>query len=140
MLKQLINMADRTAITLSTLCVVHCSLLPIILIALPTLSSLAYISDERFHIGLLFAVIPISACAIAFGYAHHRSGLIVLIASVGIIILVLVAVFGHAVFGEIGEVIASVVGSVFVAFGHLKNLRCRKFEHQCSQASITASH
>ena len=138
MLKQVINLADRCAITLSTLCVVHCSLLPIILIALPTLSSLAYISDERFHIGLLFAVIPISACAIAFGYAHHRSWPIVFIASIGITILVLVAMFGHAVFGELGEVILSVVGSAFVAFGHVKNLRCRKFTHHCARASVRA--
>lgn len=136
MLKAFLNLADRCAIALSTLCVVHCLLLPIILLALPTLTSVAFFSDERFHSWLLFAVIPISFLAIVMGYVHHRSGLIVAITSVGMMILILVALFGHQILGERGEVVASVVGSLCVAYGHLRNFRLRKFKSRCHPTSI----
>jgi hypothetical protein len=133
MSKWLINMADRSAIVLSMLCVVHCLLLPVILIMLPTVTSLAFLGDERFHLWLLFAVIPISGFAVILGYFHHQSWFVIIIASTGMAILVLVALLGHEVFGEQGEIMASVLGSVFVAYGHIKNFRYRKLQEPCNQ-------
>ncbi|MEP0354279.1 MAG: MerC domain-containing protein [Paraglaciecola sp.] len=126
MFKKIVNIADRSAILLSTLCVVHCLLMPLILILLPTLTSLVFFSDERFHTWLLYAVIPISAFAIVLGYFHHRNWLVVLITSIGMAVLVLVAILGHDVFGERGEVFASVVGSIVVAYGHIINFKTRR--------------
>ncbi|WP_342805565.1 MerC domain-containing protein [Alteromonas sp. M12] len=135
MLKKLLTFADRSAITISTLCVVHCLLSPIILIALPTLTSFAIFDDEHFHIWLLYAVVPISVFAIAFGYVHQRSLSVLVTALIGIIILVLAAVLGHDVFGETGEVIASVTGAALIGFGHIKNLSLRKSNYQPYQAT-----
>ncbi|MCF2947502.1 MerC domain-containing protein [Paraglaciecola aquimarina] len=136
MFKFLINTADRAAVILSTLCLIHCFVLPIILITLPTLTSVAFFSDERFHAWLLYAVIPISAFAVVSGYFHHRNWYVVLITSIGMSILVSVAILGHAVFGDQGEVLVSVVGSLFVAYGHIKNFKTRKQLSQCHQATI----
>ncbi|MEP4889509.1 MAG: MerC domain-containing protein [Aliiglaciecola sp.] len=131
---KLLSLADRSAITLSTLCVIHCLLSPVILFLLPTLTSLAIFDDEHFHIWLLYAVVPISIFAITFGYVHQRSLPVLVTALVGIAILVLVGVLGHDVFGETGEVIASVVGAALVGFGHVQNLRQRKSGYQAYQA------
>ena len=133
MFKGFINWADRWAIILSALCVVHCVLLPILLIALPTLTSLAFFSDERFHTWLLYAVLPISGFAVILGYLHHRSWPVVVITSLGMGVLITVAIFGHETFGEQGEVMASVVGSALVAFGHVKNFNGRKLLNRCNQ-------
>ncbi len=130
-LKVLLNTADRLAITLSTVCMIHCLVLPIILILLPTLTSITFFSDERFHTWLLYVVIPISAFALVSGYFHHRNLFVVLVTSIGISILVLTAFLGHAVLGDKGEVIASVFGSVLVAYGHIKNFKNRKQRSQC---------
>lgn len=126
MFKRFIAWADRSAIFLSSLCIVHCLVLPIILLTLPALSSLAYFSDERFHMWMLFGVIPTSVFAVIFGYLHHRNLHVVAIASVGILILTLSTFFGHDMLGHNGEIVASVVGSLFVAFAHIKNLRNRQ--------------
>jgi hypothetical protein len=110
---------------------IHCLVLPIILILLPTLTSTAFFSDERFHTWLLYVVIPISAFALVSGYFHHRNLFVVLVTSIGMSILVLTAFLGHAVLGDKGEVIASVFGSVLVAYGHIKNFKSRKQRSQC---------
>ncbi|WP_239023950.1 MerC domain-containing protein [Paraglaciecola marina] len=125
------NLADRSAIFLSTLCMIHCLVLPLILILLPTLTTLTFFSDERFHTWLLYAVLPISAFAVVLGYFHHRSWLVVLITSMGMGVLVTVAIFGHDVFGEQGEVFASVIGSILVAYGHIINFKARRQLSQC---------
>ncbi|WP_158966216.1 MerC domain-containing protein [Paraglaciecola sp. L3A3] len=131
MLKAFLNVADRSAITLSTLCMIHCLVLPIILILLPTLTSIAIFSDERFHTWLLYGVLPISAFAVVSGYFHHRNWFVVLITSMGMSILLLVAFLGHAVFGDTGEVAMSVIGSILVAYGHIRNFKSRKLLSQC---------
>ena len=133
MFKRLVNLADRSAVFLSLLCAVHCLVLPIILIAVPTITSLTVFNDERFHVWLLFAVIPISIFAVLLGYFHHRSWPIVIIAAVGMTILIIVALLGHQVFGETGEVVASVVGSLLVAYGHIKNFKYRAALNSCHQ-------
>ncbi|MBL4631614.1 MAG: MerC domain-containing protein, partial [Paraglaciecola sp.] len=74
--------------------------------------------------------------AVVFGSFQHRSWFVVLVTSIGLGILVLVTIFGHAVLGEQGEVLASVMGSILVAFGHIKNIKARKKLSQLSPASI----
>lgn len=136
MFRALVNWADRSAIFLSSLCVVHCLILPIVLIALPAMTSLAFFSDERFHTWLLFGVIPISLFAVLFGYLHHRSLRVVVIATCGIMILLFVAILGHEFWGEKGEVAATVFGSVLVAYAHIKNLRHRRSIYRGNKTSL----
>jgi len=129
--KKFLNLADRSAIVLSIVCIIHCLALPIAVLALPALTSLTFFEDEVFHIWLLFAVIPISAFAVVVGYVHHRNWQIVIISTSGITVLVLVATLGHGVFSHAGEVITSMFGSILVAFGHVKNLKRRRMLFQC---------
>ncbi|MBL4630111.1 MAG: MerC domain-containing protein [Paraglaciecola sp.] len=79
MFKGFMNIADRSAVVLSTLCMIHCLVLPIILILLPALTSVAFFSDERFHAWLLYAVIPISVSAVVFGSLRYRNWFVVLV-------------------------------------------------------------
>ncbi|MDU0353734.1 MerC domain-containing protein [Paraglaciecola aquimarina] len=131
MYKKLLNTADRSAIILSSLCLIHCLVLPVILVLLPTLTSVAFFSDERFHTWLLYGVIPISLFAVVLGYFHHRNRSVVLVTSIGMSVLILVALLGHDVFGEQGEIVASVLGSILVAYGHIRNFKTRKQLRQC---------
>lgn len=119
------NTADKLAIGLSVLCTIHCLLLPILLFSIPTISGVLAIDDEMFHRWLLFAVIPISLFAVIAGYIHHKNYLVSLISSTGMAVLIVAAVFGHDIFGDIGEVLLTAMGSLLVAYGHLRNLRLR---------------
>ena len=117
--------SDKVAIGLSFLCVIHCLFLPVLLILIPPISGLMAIDDEAFHIWLLYAVIPISVIALAMGYLHHRNINVFFVGIIGLGTLTLAALLGHDILGEYGEVILTVIGSLIIAFGHIRNYRLR---------------
>ncbi|MEP1445976.1 MAG: MerC domain-containing protein [Paraglaciecola sp.] len=126
------QISDKTAIGLSFLCVIHCLLLPILLIFIPPLSGLFALNDELFHRWLLYAVVPISLAALLIGYVHHKSRRVFLIGAVGLLLLIFTAFWGHELLGENGEVLLTVLGSSIIAFGHIRNYQLRRQE-KCSK-------
>lgn len=132
-MNKFINASDKAAIVLSFLCVLHCIALPIILIILPSVSSLLAFDNERFHLWLVFAVIPISVFAIISGYFHHRQTSVVLLGAIGLLVLIGAALFAHDTMGEKGEVIFTLLGSALIAFGHVRNFRLRRDKRGDSQ-------
>ena len=121
-MNKLLNAGDKIAIGLSFMCVLHCIALPFILILLPTVTSLLALSDERFHLWLVFAVIPISVFAIVSGYLHHKFSIVLLISAIGLALLISAVMLEHDVLGEKGEIILTLLGSGLVACGHIVNI------------------
>ena len=125
------QISDKAAIGLSALCVVHCVLLlllPFLLVLIPPASSLMALNDEVFHIWLLFAVIPISVFALIMGYYHHRNRRVFALGAAGLFLLIIAALAGHDVLGEYGEVCLTVIGSVSIAFSHMRNFHLRRLQ------------
>ncbi|MFT6413644.1 MAG: carbon starvation protein CstA [Glaciecola sp.] len=125
-MNKLVNTSDKLAIGLSFMCVLHCIALPIILVFLPTVTGLLALNDERLHLWLVFAVIPISLFAVISGYLHHKRSGVLLVSAVGLAMLVSAVTLGHDALGETGEVIFTLLGSGLVAFGHIFNIKLRK--------------
>lgn len=125
-MRKLINLSDKAAITLSITCALHCILLPIILIILPSVSGYLIFDDSHFHVWILYAVIPISIFAISLGYHHHRDSLTFIISAIGMSILIFGALFAHDLIGHEGEVAVTLLGSILIAISHLRNLRFRR--------------
>ena len=123
---------DKIAIGLSSVCAVHCLLLPIILILLPTLGTSVF-GDEIFHQWLLIAVIPTSLIALTMGCRQHKNLSVMIFGLLGLAILIPTAFFGHELLGEAGEKIASVLGAAFIALGHIQNSSlckdCKSTDH-----------
>lgn len=125
-MNKLINTGDKLAIGLSFMCVLHCIALPLVLFFLPTVTGLLALNDERFHLWLVFAVIPISLFAVISGYVHHKGSKVLLVSAAGLAMLISAVTFGHDALGETGEVIFTLLGSGLVAFGHISNIKLRK--------------
>ncbi len=111
---------DKAAIGLSLICAVHCLLLPVALVILPTLAASTF-SDERFHQWMLMAVLPTSLLALTLGCRRHRNMSVMALGLPGLAILTLTAFFGHDLLGESGEKIVSLLGASLIACGHLRN-------------------
>src|SRR6187402_2875127 len=58
---------DRIAITLSTICIVHCLAMPLVIAVLP-IAALTAGNDGHFHALMLWLVVPTSAVGFAIGY------------------------------------------------------------------------
>ena len=117
---------DRLAIAGSTLCAVHCIVMPIFLTVFPSSLSI-FFQDERFHKLMVWFVIPSSLIAVFLGCREHKDYKVLIGASLGLAIIVFTALFGHDFLGEQGEKVATVFGAVFLAVSHIRNYKlCRK--------------
>lgn len=128
--------ADKVAIGLSGLCAIHCLVLPLLIVMLPSLASLP-LNDERFHLWMVFAVIPISIFALFLGCRRHKNYQVLGFGVVGLVLLV-TAILGEEIFGEIGEKGFTLAGAAIIAFGHFRNYRlCQQHDecHKTKQAS-----
>ena len=113
-------MADRTsgaaiidwpAVTLSTLCLIHCLLLPILSATLPMAGVLA--EAEWLHRGFIIAALPFSAIALTSRRVTWPVGLLIVL---GFVFLIAGA-FIEALHDY--EVQLTVIGSIALAAGHI---------------------
>lgn len=123
---------DKVAIALSLTCAVHCLLLPIALLILPTLAATT-LGDESFHQWMLLAVLPTSLFALTMGCRRHRNMSVLTISLSGLATLILAAIFGHDLLGESGEKVISLLGTSLIVIGHYKNhMLCRHRQCDCA--------
>jgi len=125
-------MSDKTAISLSILCALHCLALPVLVVMLPSLTAWNLASEEA-HLWLLVAVIPISVYALTMGCRKHRQFNIMFLGLIGLALLIIAAWLGHDILGEIGEKTILTIGAAVIALSHLLNQRqCRRVSCECN--------
>ena len=111
---------DHAAIALSGLCLVHCLLLPIIILLLPLLN---YVNATHFHAQMLLVVMPVSLFAFVLGYRHHRNHAIIAWGTTGIAILAFDGTVAHASYGALADTLMTIAGSIVLATSHYMNNR-----------------
>lgn len=127
------SILDKAAISLSAVCIAHCLLIPVILVFLPSVAA-SQVNDEELHRLLVGFVVPLSLLAVAMGCRKHRKYSIVMWGVAGLFLVILAAFFGHKVFGERGEKILTMLGSLLIVFSHIKNQRlCKAVKCTCHQ-------
>jgi hypothetical protein len=120
--------SDKTAISLSALCLVHCLLVPSFLVFLSGYISLSY-NNELIHYAILFIAIPVSIYALIAGVKNHNSYRYLYAGLLGILTFILAVTLGAQMWGEAGEKILTTIGALLVAISHFKNYRlCREVE------------
>lgn len=117
---------DHIAITLSSLCLVHCLLLPTAIVALPLL---AQFNQVHFHTQMLVVVIPVSVFAYSLGYPRHRNKTIVAWGLAGIGIMFVGGTIAHAHFGNLADTSLTIAGSIILATSHYFNNRLTGHAH-----------
>ena len=99
------NITDKFSICLSMCCILHCLALPVLIVLLPSISSL-WINDEIVHVYLVLLAIPISLFVMIKSLKVHNNYKCISLAVIGLLLL-LVAIFMHDIgsfFGEQGHV------------------------------------
>lgn len=115
-------MLDKASISLSVVCAIHCLLLPLALVLIPSLAVLP-IADERFHQLLVVLVLPLSLFALTMGCRRHRRWGVMACGALGLTVLLLTMLAGHEILGEFGEKSLTLLGAILVAFSHVINFR-----------------
>lgn len=115
--------ADAVAIALSSLCLLHCLLLPLLLLMLPALAIALHdgpVWAHWIHWGLLATALPVSGFALWQGLARHGRFLPLGLAVVGFSVMFLGAMAHHAAIISPALIVS---GGLVVAFGHWHNWR-----------------
>ncbi|WP_137167465.1 MerC domain-containing protein [Salinimonas lutimaris] len=129
---------DNLAVALSALCMLHC-LTPVLVLLLPSLTSLLAFHDETFHAGLLFIIIPVGLLALCSGYRHHLQRRWLSVGIAGLTVLALPVVLGHERIPEQTETIITITGSLLIVCAHIQNLRLAR-ETDCAENHSRHEH
>jgi FtsH-binding integral membrane protein len=125
------SITDKTAISLSLACTIHCLVLPLIAVFLPSFIAIP-LQDEAFHMWMIIGVVPVSAYALTMGCKKHKRYKILLVGSIGLLILSVVAFLGHELLGEDLEKTFTVIGAIIIAVAHIWNYRLCQHQNMCA--------
>ena len=124
---------DNLGITISSVCAVHCVLLPAIFIIAPY----SFLASHEFHEALIYFILPCAAVAFTLGCRKHGDIKVAIMGSFGIILLAS-SILLHEVFHseehseELTTVLITVAGSIMLILSHLRNRKlCLKEEFAC---------
>lgn len=110
---------DGLSIGASLACLVHCLVLPLIILLLPTLATFLAVPEE-FHLWALAFAVPTSVVALALGYRRHGRHRPWQLGAAG---LVLLAAGALLMPDAIAETAFTVVGALLLSLGHVLNWR-----------------
>lgn len=111
---------DNLGILASSLCVIHCLLVSLLLLVFPL--GMERIEDET-HFVLFFLVVPIAAYSLLRGYFHHKDFSILCAGILGVILITIsLGSHGHH-FSENWEHGLATLGSFFLIWAHFKNIK-----------------
>ena len=125
---------DRAAICFSSLCIFHCLLLPVLLVAYP-IGIVITFSDEIFHQIMVSVALPLSLASLYVGYGHHKHNQLVVLGGIGIVMLVLPLITPHELISESGETWLTVAGAVILCMTHVVNFRLCAIEQACEKCA-----
>lgn len=115
---------DGFAVTASVLCLIHCLVLPAILVVLPVLATMLAV-PESFHAIAFALALPTSALSITSGYRCHGRRWPSVVAGIG---LKLLGIGAFAIDTEVMERVVSTTGAVLLAVAHVGNWRALSHE------------
>jgi hypothetical protein len=119
------GVCDSLAIGAGTLCLVHCLVLPLVVLLLPTLATVLTV-PESFHLLALAFAVPTSAFALGTGIRQHGLVQPLLLAAPG---LALMAFGALAAPDAEWERALTVIGTLLLVGGHLINWRGLRRAH-----------
>ena len=126
---------DNLGITISSVCAVHCLLLPAIFLIAPY----SFLASHQFHETLIYFILPCAFIAFVLGCRRHKDLKVALMGTSGIVLLGS-ALLMHDILHsnqhseEFTTVLITVCGSILLVFSHLRNRRlCMQDEYSCHE-------
>ncbi|MFL2552748.1 MAG: MerC domain-containing protein [Gammaproteobacteria bacterium] len=126
---------DNLGITVSSVCAIHCVLLPAIFIIAPY----SFLASHEFHEALIYFILPCAAIAFVLGCRKHGDVKVAIMGTLGVILLASSLLF-HDIFHaeehseELITVIITIAGSVMLILSHLRNRKlCLQEDYACHE-------
>jgi len=115
------NLFDRAGIFISSLCAVHCLLVPALLLLAPVVGSLSWIEGSMAHQVLFYSVFVTGVIAIYLGYRIHSDTKPMILLAIGLAIVFVGTFLAHDLFGHWSEYVINPIGGLFLIWAHYSN-------------------
>ena len=129
------KITDNLGITISSVCAIHCVLLPAIFIIAPY----SFLASHEFHEALIYFILPCAAIAFVLGCRKHGDLKVAIMGTLGVMLLASSLLF-HEIFHaeehseELITVLITIAGSIMLILSHLRNRKlCLKEEFACHE-------
>ena len=126
---------DNLGITISSVCAIHCVLLPAIFIIAPY----SFLASHEFHEALIYFILPCAAIAFVLGCRKHGDIKVAVMGTLGVILLASSLLF-HEIFHaeehseELITVLITIAGSIMLILSHIRNRKlCLKEDFACHE-------
>jgi len=126
---------DNLGITISSVCAIHCVLLPAIFIIAPY----SFLASHEFHEALIYFILPCAAIAFVLGCRKHGDLKVAIMGTLGVMLLASSLLF-HEIFHaeehseELITVLITIAGSIMLILSHIRNRKlCLKEEFACHE-------
>ncbi len=126
---------DNLGITISSVCAIHCVLLPAIFIIAPY----SFLASHEFHEALIYFILPCAAIAFILGCRKHGDVKVAIMGTLGVMLLASSLLF-HDIFHaeehseELITVLITIAGSVMLILSHLRNRKlCLQEGYACHE-------
>ncbi|MBI4293339.1 MAG: MerC domain-containing protein [Betaproteobacteria bacterium] len=124
---------DRLGIALSLICLAHCLLLPVALVALP-LFAVQWLQEGTVHVLMALMLAPVAALALVPGLKLHRSWGVAGAMAAGLGLISTAAFAGEGTVAHEWTIALTVAGGALLVAAHFVNLRL------CRSCPACASH
>ena len=126
---------DNLGITISSVCAIHCLLLPMIFLIAPY----SFLASHEFHEALIYFILPCAFIAFVLGCRRHKDLMVAIMGMFGIVLLGSALLMHDVLHGdqhseEFTTVLITVCGSILLVFSHLRNRKlCMQEEYSCHE-------
>ena len=126
---------DNLGITISSVCAIHCLLLPAIFLIAPY----SFIASHEFHETLIYFILPCALIAFGLGCRKHGDMRVAIMGSIGIILLASAVILHETLHSDqhsdsLISVLITVMGSVMLIFSHIRNRKlCAQHNYECHE-------
>ena len=126
---------DNLGITISSVCAIHCLLLPAFFIIAPY----SFLASHEFHEALIYFILPCAAVAFILGCRKHGDVKVAIMGTFGLMLLGSSLLF-HEIFHaeehseELITVLITIAGSIMLILSHLRNRKlCLQEDYACHE-------
>ncbi len=124
---------DNLGITISSICAIHCVLLPAIFIIAPY----SFLASHEFHEALMYFIIPCGLVAFTLGCRKHGDMKVAILGGMGLVCLISALAFHDIFYSEedsegFVSIIVTILGSILLIISHLRNRKlCLLESYDC---------
>ena len=126
---------DNLGITISSVCAIHCLLLPAIFLIAPY----SFIASHEFHETLIYFILPCALIAFVLGCRKHGDMRVAIMGTIGVVLLASSVILHETLHSDqhsdsLISVLITVMGSVMLIFSHIRNRKlCAQHDYECHE-------